>query len=215
MTVTIKKGSEILTEAPMNAGTYTVEVHTEAGKNYEAGSQTFSFEIKKAPLSVKAVDRNVTVGDAIPEYTVLYEGFAGTDTADVLNGSLQFTCEYAPDSAAGDYSILPSGLTSEITRSTLRMEHFMQSAGQTVDPMIPTIPAVPAAQRTRRQRTLERMFLTAALLKMTHREPGNAMKRAGGSNSRTAPIRQEKRPVIRTVKSWDGSERRKMVGFRF
>ncbi len=113
MTVTIKKGSEILTEAPMNAGTYTVEVHTEAGKNYEAGSQTFSFEIKKAPLSVKAVDQNVTVGDAIPEYKVLYEGFAGTDTADVLNGSLKLTCEYAPDSAAGDYSILPSGLTSE------------------------------------------------------------------------------------------------------
>lgn len=113
MTVTIKKGSEILTEVPMNAGTYTVEVHTEAGKNYEAGNQTFSFEIKKAPLSVKAVDQNVTVGDAIPEYKVLYEGFAGTDTADVLNGSLRFTCEYAPDSAAGDYSILPSGLTSE------------------------------------------------------------------------------------------------------
>ena len=113
MTVTIKKGSEILTEAPMNAGTYTVEVHTEAGKNYEAGSQIFSFEIKKAPLSVKAVDQNVTVGDAIPEYAVLYEGFAGTDTADVLNGSLQFTCEYAPDSAAGDYVIQPSGLTSE------------------------------------------------------------------------------------------------------
>ena len=113
VTVTFKKGSEILTEAPMNAGIYTVEVHTEAGKNYEAGSQIFSFEIKKAPLSVKAVDQNVTVGDAIPEYTVLYEGFAGTDTADVLNGSLKFTCEYAPDSAAGDYSILPSGLTSE------------------------------------------------------------------------------------------------------
>lgn len=113
VTVTIKKGSETLTEAPMNAGTYTVEVHTEAGKNYEAGSQTFSFEIKKALLSVKAVDQNVTVGDAIPEYTVLYEGFAGTDTADVLNGSLQFTCEYAPDSAAGDYAIQPSGLTSE------------------------------------------------------------------------------------------------------
>ena len=113
MNVTIKKGSEILTEAPMNAGTYTVEVHTEAGKNYEAGNQTFSFEIKKAPLSVKAVDQNVTVGDAIPEYKVLCEGFVGTDTADVLNGSLQFTCEYAPDSAAGDYVIQPSGLTSE------------------------------------------------------------------------------------------------------
>ncbi|RHS65773.1 hypothetical protein DW954_09915 [Clostridium sp. AM45-5] len=80
----------------------------------------------------------------------------------------------------------------------------MQSAEQAADPMIPTIPA---AQRTRRQRTLERMFLTAALLKMTHREPGNAMKRAGGLNSRTAPIRQEKRPVIRTVKSWAGSRK--------
>jgi hypothetical protein len=113
VTVTIKNGSEILTEAPVGTGTYTVEVHADAGKNYEAGSRIFSFEIKKAPLSVKAVDQNVTVGDAIPEYTVLYEGFAGTDTADVLNGSLQFTCEYAPDSAAGDYAIQPSGLTSE------------------------------------------------------------------------------------------------------
>lgn len=37
-----------------------------------------------------------------------------------------------------------------------------------------------------------------------HRELGNAIIRAGGSNSRTAPIRQEKRPVIRTVKSWAG-----------
>ena len=113
VTVTIKNGSEILTEAPAGTGTYTVEVHADAGKNYEAGNRIFSFEIKKAPLSVKAVDQNVTVGDTIPEYTVLYEGFAGTDTADVLNGSLQFTCEYAPDSAAGDYAILPSGLTSE------------------------------------------------------------------------------------------------------
>lgn len=113
VTVTFKKGSEILTEAPAGTGTYTVEVHADAGKNYEAGNRIFSFEIKKAPLSVKAVDQNVTVGDTIPEYTVLYEGFAGTDTADVLNGSLQFTCEYTPDSAAGDYAIQPSGLTSE------------------------------------------------------------------------------------------------------
>lgn len=113
VTVTIKNGSEILTEAPAGTGTYTVEVHADAGKNYEAGNRIFSFEIKKAPLSVKAVDQNVTVGDTIPEYTVLYEGFAGTDTADVLNGSLQFTCEYTPDSAAGDYAIQPSGLTSE------------------------------------------------------------------------------------------------------
>ena len=88
----------------------------------------------------------------------------------------------------------------------------MQSARQAVDPMIPTIPAVPAAQRTR-QRTSERMFLTAALPKTMHREPGNAMKRAGGSNSRTAPIRQEKRPVIRTVKSWAGSRKTENGGF--
>ena len=40
-----------------------------------------------------------------------------------------------------------------------------------------------------------------------HRELGNAIIRAGGSNSRTAPIRQEKRPVIRTVKSWAGSRK--------
>ena len=40
-----------------------------------------------------------------------------------------------------------------------------------------------------------------------HREPGNAIIRAGDSNSKTAPIRQEKRSVIRTVKSWAGSRK--------
>ena len=200
VTVTFKKGSEILTEAPMNAGIYTVEVHTEAGKNYEAGSQIFSFEIKKAPLSVKAVDQNVTVGDAIPEYAVLYEGFAGTDTADVLNGSLKFTCEYAPDSAAGDYSILPSGLTSEnyeihFENGTLHAVRRASSGSDDSDNSGGSGSTKnPAATN----------FGKNALPKTMHREPGNAIIRAGGSNSRTAPIRQEKRSMIRTVKSWAG-----------
>ena len=190
-----------------------MEVHTEAGKNYEAGSQTFSFEIKKAPLSVKAVDQNVTVGDAIPEYTVLYEGFAGTDTADVLNGSLQFTCEYAPDSAAGDYAIQPSGLTSEnyeihFENGTLHAVRKASSGSDDSDNS-----GGSGSTKNPAATNFGKNVSNSSSSENDAQEPGNAMKRAGGSNSRTAPIRQEKRPVIRTVKSWAGSRKTENGGF--
>ena len=113
MTMTILRGTEVLAEVPAGVGTYTVRVDAEAGKNYKEGSAEYTFEIRRAPLRVTAVDQQVIVGAEIPAYTVIYSGFAGNDDADVLSGTLQFTCEYTADSPVGTYAIVPSGLTSE------------------------------------------------------------------------------------------------------
>ncbi|WP_287625849.1 MBG domain-containing protein [Clostridium sp.] len=113
MTMTILRGTEVLAAVPAGVGTYTVRVAAEAGKNYKEGSAEYTFEIRRAPLRVTAVDQQVTVGAEIPAYTVIYSGFAGNDDADVLSGTLQFTCEYTADSPVGTYAIVPSGLTSE------------------------------------------------------------------------------------------------------
>ena len=113
MTMTIFSGTEVLAAVPADVGTYTVRVAAEAGKNYKEGSAGYTFEIQRAPLRVTAVNQQVTVGAEIPAYTVIYSGFAGNDDADVLSGTLQFTCEYTADSPVGTYAIVPSGLTSE------------------------------------------------------------------------------------------------------
>ena len=139
------------------------------------------------------MDQNVTVGDAIPEYTVLYEGFAGTDTADVLNGSLQFTCEYAPDSAAGDYAIQPSGLTSEnyeihFENGTLHAVRKASSGSDDSDNS--------GGSGSTKNPAATNFGKNVSNSSSSEKRCTGTWKRdekAGGSNSRTAPIRQEKK----------------------
>ena len=113
LTITISKGMEIFHTSPVDAGIYTVMISGEAGKNYKAGSAAYSFEIRKAPLTVTAVDQRIALGSEIPEYMADYKGFQGTDEERVLGGALQFVCEYTANSPIGEYAIVPSGLTSD------------------------------------------------------------------------------------------------------
>lgn len=113
LTITISKGMEIFHTSPVDAGIYTVMISGEAGKNYKAGSAAYSFEIRKAPLTVTAVDQRIALGSEIPEYMADYKGFQGTDEERVLGGVLQFVCEYTANSPIGEYAIVPSGLTSD------------------------------------------------------------------------------------------------------
>lgn len=113
LTITISKGMEIFHTSPVDAGIYTVMISGEAGKNYKAGSAAYSFEIRKTPLTVTAVDQRIALGSEIPEYMVDYKGFQGTDEERVLGGTLQFACEYTANSPIGEYTIIPSGLTSD------------------------------------------------------------------------------------------------------
>ena len=111
LTVTFMKGNEVIPNAPAAAGSYRVIVNTEATKNYLVGNKEFSFEIRKAPLTVKAKDQTAYVGDKIPalgedSYTV--SGLVGKDT---LTGDV--TLKYDPETPNmtknGDAAIKISG----------------------------------------------------------------------------------------------------------
>ena len=124
--VTVKDGDDVLTlwneetqtgdyaltiTNNVNAGTATV---TATGKGNYVGTQTATFTIDKAELTVTADNKSVTFGDAKPTFTVSYEGFAGNDTEANLGGTLSFDCDYVQNqSGVGSYAITPKGLTAD------------------------------------------------------------------------------------------------------
>ena len=78
------------------------------------GAATQKFNIKKAPLTVKAADVNIIHGSEVPQYEVSYEGFVADETVAVLEGTLAVACGYTKESAVGStYDITPSGFTSK------------------------------------------------------------------------------------------------------
>ena len=94
-----------------NAGTAKVTVTANSGSGYY-GTQTATFTINKAQLTVKAEDDVVFYGST-PTYIAYYTGFVNGETESVLSGTLVFNCSYvAPVSGVGTYIITPSGLTS-------------------------------------------------------------------------------------------------------
>ena len=97
-----------------NVDTYTITASQEEGANpnYEITFKTGTFTIYKATLMVSAEDAAAVYGDAIPTYTVKFEGFKNGDDKDDLGGALDFLHEYMQYSDAGEYEIKPCGLTS-------------------------------------------------------------------------------------------------------
>ena len=78
------------------------------------GAATQKFNIKKAPLTIKAADVNIIHGSEVPQYEVSYEGFVADETVAVLEGTLAVACGYTKESAVGStYDITPSGFTSK------------------------------------------------------------------------------------------------------
>lgn len=147
LTVTFMKGNEVIPNAPAAVGSYRVIVNTKATKNYLAGNKEFSFEIRKAPLTVTAKDLRIRVKSEIPEYEAIYEGFAGADNAASLGGNLQFTCSYTKESAVGTYEIMPYGLTSEnyefrFVGGTLTVEGSSGGGGGFIPPITVQKPTI-------------------------------------------------------------------------
>ena len=86
-----------------------------SGWNAAAGrvERTVSVTVNKADLTVTAEDKTATYGDAVPSYTVCYNGFKNGDDASRLGGTLAFGCDYAQFSGKGNYTIKASGYTSD------------------------------------------------------------------------------------------------------
>lgn len=110
-TTTLTKGTDYTVgySANKNVGTATVTI---TGIGGYSGTKNVNFNITPAALTVKADDKSVTYGDAVPEYSAAFSGFVGGETAAVLGGTLTFDCDYTPDSNVGTYTITPKGLTS-------------------------------------------------------------------------------------------------------
>jgi len=98
-----------------NADTYTITASQTDGANpnYDITFVSGTFTINKAVLAVTADDMTATYGDAVPNYTVEYNGFVNGDDKDDLGGTLAFYCNYKQFSNKGEYKIEPHGLKSD------------------------------------------------------------------------------------------------------
>lgn len=99
-----KSGAASEGAAPKNAGTYYVKASMAASENYgSATSDAVPFTITKKALTITAKDKNITFGEAAPDYTFTAAGYVGDDNDSVVNAKL--TCGYEQGSDAGTYTI--------------------------------------------------------------------------------------------------------------
>ncbi len=78
-----------------------------------SGPFELPWEILKTKLIIAADDEEVSVGDPAPSYTATVKGFVHGEGMSDLQGSLKLDCRYTSSSPAGDYPIVPSGVSSD------------------------------------------------------------------------------------------------------
>ena len=71
-----------------------------------------AYSVTKAPLTITATSWDIQYGSAAPDYSVQYGSFVNGETEAVLGGTLAFECSYEQYNNVGEYTIIPSGLTS-------------------------------------------------------------------------------------------------------
>jgi hypothetical protein len=107
-------GGTPLSGPPRNAGLYTV-VASFAGTSgaYTPSSDTRTFRITPAALTVTVNDTSKMSGAPLPAFSVHYSGFVHGDGPSALGGNLVFTTTATVDSQPGSvFLVTPSGLTS-------------------------------------------------------------------------------------------------------
>ena len=68
-----------------------------------------TLDVQKAPLTIKADDKQMTQGEPLPEFTASYTGFKNGETESVLTKKPSFQCDANSDSPVGTYIIIPNG----------------------------------------------------------------------------------------------------------
>ena len=95
--------------APTNAGDYTVKLTLDNDPGYK-GEISFNFTISKAPLTLKADNKTISVGDPTPTtYTYTVSGLIGTDTKDIITTQPTFNVANFSNSEAKTFDITISG----------------------------------------------------------------------------------------------------------
>ncbi len=104
-------------EVGANAGEYVTTVTlTDTEKNeWSDGTvepKIIKWNIAKALLTITADNKNVTVGNEAPQFTISYSGLMTGDNASSIGGNVTFECEYDVFSSVGNYAICVFGSTS-------------------------------------------------------------------------------------------------------
>ena len=104
----------------VGVGNATIKLSMEQSTNYLAKDVEITVKVNPAALTITAENKTIEYGTDAPVFTVKYDGFKNTDTADkegVLSGTLGFDCSYkkgdATNGKAGNYDITPKGLTAK------------------------------------------------------------------------------------------------------
>jgi hypothetical protein len=79
--------------------------------NYALSSSDGTLTVTTAPLVVAANDQTRVYGATNPIFTVTFSGFVNSETSGVLGGTLSVTSPAVVTSPAGDYAIIPIGLS--------------------------------------------------------------------------------------------------------
>ena len=90
-------------------GTYPIKIAKGSLTNEKVTLQDGTLTIHKAPLTITATSFTITQGEALPTYTVTYDGFKNGETEEVLTKKPTVTCTATATSAPGTYEITVSG----------------------------------------------------------------------------------------------------------
>lgn len=104
------QGSPLLScdaNATSNVGEYVISVSKGSVTNENVTFVNGKLLIEKAPLTIKAEDKQMTQGEAIPTFTASYKGFKNGESESVLTQKPEFLCSATSDSEAGTYVITP------------------------------------------------------------------------------------------------------------
>ena len=97
-----------------NAKSYTVYYRVKADANHkDVGTSQFNVTIAKAALTISGGYYEIFEGDAIPKFTVSYDGFKNNETEAVLTTKPTVSCKATTDSKSGEYTINVSGAKAD------------------------------------------------------------------------------------------------------
>ncbi len=95
------------------AGSATITATQAGNEDYNPFEQTFTLSVNKAQLTITADDKTKTIGEANPQLTVSYEGFAYDDNETSLTTLPTISTTATADSPTGNYPITVAGATSD------------------------------------------------------------------------------------------------------
>jgi hypothetical protein len=98
-----------ITVTILKSGSASIKASVEKDNNYETSNMSIdkTFEIKKAPLNVKAEDMKRQYGNPNPDFILQYQGFLNQDNEQSIDKLPEIKCDASAYSKPGNYEIIP------------------------------------------------------------------------------------------------------------